>query len=67
MTKTYEKNVVLFVEEKGTLKRNARNLKALQVWIPVIPRCLPSHLKGDLSFKVLYYFRYIYFFNKPTY
>lgn len=35
MTKTYGKSVVLFVEEKGTLKRNAPSLKALQAAFPV--------------------------------
>lgn len=54
MTKTWEKNVVLFVDERGTLKRNAHSSKALQVCTPVTLWCSQSHLKGNL-FRVLYY------------
>lgn len=55
MIKTWEKNVVLFVDERGTLKRNARSSKALQVCTPVTLWCSQSHLKGNLLFRVLYY------------
>ena len=32
MTETQEKNVVLFVDERGILKKSAHSSKALQVW-----------------------------------
>lgn len=65
-TETREKNVVLSVDERGTLKKSARSSKALQVWTLVTLRCVQSQLKGNLFLRAVHYSVIFLSLTKPV-